>query len=175
MLCAALPTREIRSEGLDPALQSKIDSQIKQVQAWAAAPVIVEAVKAHNTSPPSDAAAMTQEKWQTLSILDPFVRGRSKNPVAMFLKANKGDLVSEAFVSGADGAKVGFLSKPSNWSHKAKPKHEVPMSGKSWQGGIEVDDSTGLSQIQVAVPVMDGTKPIGSMTVGLKLSKLGND
>ena len=46
------------------------------------------------------------------------------------------------------------------------------MAGKTWQGPIEVDESTGLQQIQVAVPVLDSGKPIGSLVIGLSLAKL---
>jgi hypothetical protein len=95
--------------------------------------------------------------------------------VADFLKAKKTEAVSEAFVSGAEGTKVAFLAKTSGWSHKGKPKHDLPMSGKTWQGAVEVDESTGLQQVQVAVPVIDGGKPIGSLVVGLSLAKLSKD
>jgi hypothetical protein len=68
--------------------------------------------------------------------------------------------------------KVAFLSKTTSWSHKGKAKHDVPMAGKTWQGTIEVDKSTGQQQIQIAVPVLDGGKPIGSLVVGLAVAKL---
>jgi len=48
------------------------------------------------------------------------------------------------------------------------------MTGKTWQGQPEVDESTGLQQVQVAVPILDGGKPIGSLVVGLSLTKLGS-
>ncbi len=47
------------------------------------------------------------------------------------------------------------------------------MTGKMWQGPIELDESSGLKQLQIAVPVVDGGKPIGSPVVGLSISKLG--
>jgi hypothetical protein len=75
-------------------------------------------------------------------------------------------------VSGADGSKVAFLTKPSSWSHAGKPKHDKPMTGKTWQGDVEVDASTGARQIQVSVPVLDGGKPIGSIVVGFSIAKL---
>lgn len=159
---------------LDPAVQAKVDGMKKQVETWAADPAIVNAVKAYNTAPPADSAAMTQDKWKTLPILDPFVRSFSKNPAGEFLKGKKSEAVTEAFLSGADGNKVAFLAKPSSWSHKGKAKHDDPMAGKTWQGDVEVDESTGLQQLQVAVPVLDGGKPIGSLVVGLSLSKLGS-
>ena len=160
------------AESLSPDLQAKVDARIKDIQTWAANPAVVAAVKAQNTTPPVDHAAMNQDKWKALTILDPLVRGFSKNPTGEFLKSKKDDAVSEAFVSGADGTKVAFLAKTSSWSHKGKPKHDEPMAGKTWQGAIEVDESTGLQQVQVAVPVLDGDKPIGSLVVGLSLSKL---
>jgi hypothetical protein len=158
---------------LDPALQAKVDAKLKEVQVWAADPAIVGAVKAQNENPPADYASLTQDKWKELSVLDPVVRAFSKNATASFLKTKKDDAVSEAFVSCADGTKVAFLAKTTGWSHKGKPKHEVPMTGKAWQGAVEKDESTGLEQVQVSVPVLDGGTPIGSLVVGLSLSKLG--
>lgn len=158
--------------GLDAARQGKVDAKIKEVQSWAADAAITGAVKAYNSARSAEAAAMDQAKWTATSVIDPFVRGLTKNPAAAFLKAKGGDEVSEAFVSGADGGKVAFLGKPSNWSHKGKPKHDQPMSGKIWQGPVEVDDSSGLQQVQVAVPVLDGGKPVGSLVVGLSIGKL---
>lgn len=157
---------------LDAAVQAKVDARLKDLKAWAADPAVVTAVKAINTAPAADVAGMTQDKWKGLSVLDPIVRGYSKNPTAEFLKTKKDAAVSEAFVSAADGTKVAFLTKPSNWSHKGKAKHDDPMAGKSWQGAVEVDESTGLQQLQVAVPVLEGDKPVGSLVVGLSLSKL---
>jgi hypothetical protein len=161
------------ADGLSAELQAKVDARLKEIQAWASSPEIVAAVKAQNANPPAEHAAVTQDKWKELTVLDPFVRGFSKNPVAEFLKSKKDAAVTEAFVSGANGTKVAFLAKTSGWSHKGKPKHDVPMTGKTWQGPVEKDESTGLEQVQVAVPVLDDGKAVGSLVVGLGLSKLG--
>jgi hypothetical protein len=160
------------AEPLAPAIQSKVDARIKAIQAWASDPVIVNAVKAQNAGLPADYSAMTQEKWTALTVLDPLVRSFNKNAAGQFMKSKKDDAISEAFLSDAAGLKVAFLSKSSNWSHKGKAKHDQPMSGKTWQGSVEVDDSTGLQQVQVSVPVLDGDKPIGSLVVGLSIAKL---
>ena len=175
LLAALLAGSQLAAaSGLDAAQQGKVDAKVKEIQSWAATPAIVAAVKAYNAAKSADAAAMDQAKWAELSVIDPFVRGLTKNAAAEVLKANKGEVVSEAFVSGADGGKVAFLGKPTNWSHKGKPKHEQPLSGKTWQGPVEIDESSGLQQVQVAVPVVDGGKPIGSLVVGLSIGKLGN-
>lgn len=160
------------ADALAPEVQAKVDAKLKDIQAWAANATIVKAVTAQNSAPPAESAAMNQDKWKSLTILDPFVRSFSKNPAGEFLKSKKDESVSEAFLSGADGTKVAFLAKTSSWSHKGKAKHDEPMAGKTWQGPIEVDESTGLQQIQVAVPVLDSGKPIGSLVIGLSLAKL---
>ena len=40
---------------------------------------------------------------------------------------------------------------------------------------MEVDASTGLQTIQIAVPVLDGGKPIGSLVVNLSITKLAKE
>jgi hypothetical protein len=145
---------------------------LKLIQAWGADPVIVNAVKAQNASLPPEYAAMTQDKWKELSKMDPFVRSLDKNATGEFLKGKKSDVVIRAFVSDAAGLKVGFTAKTLSWSHKGEPKHEQPMTGKTWQGAREQDKASGLEQVQVSVPVLDGDKPIGSLVVGLSISKM---
>jgi hypothetical protein len=162
----------VGAAGVDPALQGKVSAKIEEIQTWAADPTIVSAVKQYNAAKPAQAAAMEQATWAGTSVLDPLVRGMTKSPAAEVLRSKKGDVVSEAFLSGADGGKVAFLGKTSNWSHKGNSKHDLPMSGRTWQGEVEVDESSGLQQVQVAVPVLDGRKPIGTLVVGLNIGKL---
>jgi hypothetical protein len=157
---------------LELALQSKIAAKVTEIKAWTTAPAVVDAVVAQNTTTPVSHAGMTQEKWKALTILDPFVRSFSRNPAGVFLKSKKAPWVTEAFLSDAQGNKVAFLSKPSNWCHAGKPKHDQSIAGKDWQGSSEVDESTGLQQVQVSVPVLKNGAPVGVLTVGISLSKL---
>ena len=46
------------------------------------------------------------------------------------------------------------------------------MTGKTYLGPIALDESTGLQEIQVGLPVLDNGKPIGSVVVGITVSKL---
>lgn len=158
------------AQDLSAAQKALVDKNIENVKKWAADPEIVKAVKDANAAgSPKD---MTQDKWSKAPVLDPTVRNYTKNKAAETLKKLKADYVSEMFVNAADGFKVAFLAKTSNWSHKGKPKHDDPMGGKVWIGKIEVDESTGTQQVQVAVPVFEGEKAIGSLTVGFALAKL---
>jgi hypothetical protein len=160
------------SQTLPPEVKANLDKKVKQLQSWSTDPPIVSAVKAHNSNPPPEDKAMTNEKWSALTVLDPYVRSFSKNPLGLYLKTKKDDQISECFVSGADGTKVAFLGKTTYWSHADKDKHKVPMTGKTYVGPIALDDSTGLQEIQVGLPVLDNGKPIGSVVVGITLSKL---
>jgi hypothetical protein len=153
-------------------ISSAIDKAMPVLTAIAMDQKTIEAVKQRNATPSSETTAMTNDKWKTLSILSPEVKAFAKNDLAQYLNKNKPVYVSELFVSAADGSKVAFISKPTSWTHKGKPKHDLPMQGKKWTGEIEVDESTGLQQIQVALPVLDNKKPIGSVVFGLNLSKL---
>ena len=161
-----------QAEELNADQKAKVEKFMNEAKAWAAHATIVDAVKAQNASPSADVKAMDQKKWEALTLLDPTVRGFTKNAAAEFLKSKKTEVVSEAFLSSADGTKVAFLSKTSNWSHKGKGKHDKPMAGQTWIGEIEVDESTGAKQVQFAIPVMDGGKAIGSLCVGVNIAKL---
>jgi hypothetical protein len=155
-----------------PELKAKVDAKARELNSWSTDTEMVSAVKAYNNEQPQASREMNNEKWKSLTILDPFVRSFSNNSLGQYLKGKKSPAVAEIFVSGADGGKVAFLSKTTSWSHKGKPKHDVPMTGKTWIGPIEMDESTGQQQVQVAVPVMDAGKPIGSIVVGLKTAAL---
>lgn len=157
---------------LPPEQQAKLDAKIADIRLWAADPAVTQAVVAQNTATPPAFAEMTQEKWKTLTVLDPFVRAFSKNAAGAALKGHKTDWVAEAFVNDSAGLKVAFLAKTSGWSHAGKAKHDRPMAGETWQGEVELDESTGLQQVQVAVPVIAEGKPVGSLVVGVSLSKL---
>jgi hypothetical protein len=158
-----------------PEIKSKLDAEIKQLQSLSTDPEVVNAVKAHNSTPASaEAMAMTNDKWHGLTVLDPFVRATAKAPLSEYLKAKKktDETIAKVFVSGADGFKVGFDAKTEHWTHKGMPKHEVPMTGETWIGSVKLDDSTGQQLIQVGLPVLDESKPIGSIVFGLRVDKL---
>ena len=160
------------SQSLPAEIKANLDNKIKQLQSWSADPAIVAAVKAHNTNMSAEDKAMTNEQWSKLTVLDPYVRSFTKNPLGAYLKTKKDEQISECFVSGADGTKVAFLAKTTSWSHADKDKHKVPMSGKTYIGPAALDESTGLQEIQVGLPVLDNGKAIGSVVVGISVSKL---
>lgn len=149
-----------------------LEKQYDVIKSWASNPVIVKAVKDSNANP--EGKEMSDEKWGKLAVTDTLARGLSKNPAAEEIKKLKTPATTEAFLNNAQGTKVAYLAKTTSWSHKGKPKHDNPMSGKNWMGTYDSkpDASTGKSQIQISVPVLDGGKAIGSLVVGFSIEDL---
>jgi len=155
-----------------PEVLARVQAKLDGLRWLSTDATVVAAVREYNANPSAQAQGMTNDTWKGLTVLDPFARSLAKSPLMGYLKGKKGDSMSELFISGADGGKVGFFSKTSSWTHKGKDKHEQPMKGQEWIGPLEVDKSTGVEQVQVGLPVLDGGKPIGSVVVGLAVAKL---
>jgi hypothetical protein len=174
LLLAALASAGLRAQAaaLTADQRAKVDAFLARNISLGIDPTVVKAVKDFNAAPPPEAQGMTQAKWDALSVLSPEVRAFAKNALAEYLKTKRTDVVAELFVSGANGTKAAFFAKTTSWSHSGKPKHDVPMSGKTWIGAPELDQSSGKVTVQVSFPVLDGRKPIGSVVVGLEISKL---
>ena len=159
-------------ESLPPEKQQKVDPIIAIVQSWATEPLIVNAVKAQNAHLPEAIAGITPEQWDTFTVLDPVVRSMMKNEVGQFLKSKMTDAMTLALLNDAQGYKIGYVIKPKNWIHKGLPQQEQAMLGKVYQGPLVVHPATGILQLLLGVPVMDGGKPIGVIIVGVKASAL---
>jgi hypothetical protein len=172
LTCFSMFSGFVFSQALPPDVKAKVEAKASELKSLSTDSEIVGAVKSYNASPPPESKAMTNEKWNDLTVLDPFVRSFSKNPLGEHLKSLKDESIAEIFVSGADGGKVAFLAKTTSWNHRGKPKHDVPMTGKVWIGPVAVDESTGQQEVQIGLPVLDSGKPIGSIVVGLKIASL---
>jgi len=158
------------SPGLPRELKAKVDERIDALRGWGRDEKIVQAVKAYNAEPGEEAKTMTEEKWQSLGLLDSFVRGLSRNALAEYLRGKRDAEIAQLYVCGANGTKVALLSKTAGWSDRRLDKHHRPMSGLKWIGEIETDDVTGARVLEVAVPVRDRGKPIGSLVAALLVS-----
>jgi hypothetical protein len=158
---------------MTPAIQAELDAQQKTIAEWAADPAVVAAVKAQNAKGPL--ADMDNAKWKATKRSDPLVKAFQENDIAKFLKskldASNGKYV-EAFVSAEKGEKVAFVEKTTSYLHKGNPKFDTPMSGKPWQGKAEFDESTQVYCIQISTAVLENSKPIGVLVVGIGLAQL---
>lgn len=171
MITSFLHVQAIHGE-LSPDIKSKVEKKISELRQIGSDQKVISALLDYNTNPPSEVNSMTNDKWKDLAVISPEVKKYAKNELMTHLKTNLDPAISELFISGASGTKVAFLTKPTSWSHKGKPKHDKPMAGQVWIGDVEIDESTGIQQIQISFPVLDGKKPIGSIVIGLNLSKI---
>jgi len=159
---------------ITPAVQAELDKQKAAIAAWAANPIIVNAVIEQNRRGPI--AGMDNAKWKVTRRSDPMVTAFQQNSAGQFLKAQLDDSktkFSEAFLSGALGEKVAFVEKTTSYFHKGQPKFDVPFTtSKAWQGSPEFDESSQSYALQVSVPVMADARPIGVLVVGVNLTHL---
>jgi hypothetical protein len=170
----ALPGEAGRS--LLPEQRSRLTEEaLPHARELAALPEVVSAVREANSGRISERhRGMTNERWKLLAVSSREVQGLAEAGIAHIFRARKKRFVSELFVSDRTGKKVALLEKTTRWSHEGQPKHEDPMQGKVWYGELELDESSGIHQVQIAVPVTDGGKPIGSLVMGVAMSKLGH-
>ncbi|PYN31608.1 MAG: hypothetical protein DMD98_16165 [Candidatus Rokuibacteriota bacterium] len=156
------------------AIQIELDRQKKIVAGWAADRVIVRAVVEQNAKGPL--SEMDNAKWKVLRRSDPLVTAFQSNAAGRFLQAKleaSGGLITEAFLSAAQGEKVAFAEKTTSYIHKGMPKFDVPFSTRSvWQGRPEFDESAQTYQIQISVPVLADGQSVGALVVGVSLSQL---
>jgi hypothetical protein len=169
MLLVCFHSIPAQTEELSPEIKALLDRNIKKVKALSTDTVIIAAVKKYNAAP---SLKMTNDAWAKLTLLSPAVVAITNNEISAYLKTKQTSMITEMFVNGADGGKVAFLLKTTYWNHKGKPKHDVPMRGEMWIGPLEIDASTGVYQIQAAIPVLDGNTPIGSIVIGFGLVQM---
>jgi len=159
---------------ITPSIQAELDRQKRVVAGWAADAVIVKAVVEQNTKGP--VAGMDNAKWKVLRRSDPLVRAFQSNAAGQFLRTKmegSGGLITEAFLSAAQGEKVAFAEKTTSYIHKGAAKFDVPFTTRgAWQGRPEFDESAQTYQIQISVPVLADGSPIGALVVGVSLSQL---
>ncbi len=158
---------------ITPAVQKKIDGNIKAAAKWAADPVVVKAVAAQNEKGPI--AGMDNPKWKTVAKTDPIVKGFQTNAAGKFLttKVKASKTVVGAFLNAAQGEKVAFTEKTASYIHKGSAKFDVPMSTvKPWQGKPEFDDDAKAQLLQISVPVLSDGKAIGALVVEMNVTKM---
>ena len=172
ILLFGITTALISAQALNPEQKAKVQVELKKLMVLGSDPVVVKAVKEFNAVHPDVSKGMTQDKWTALTVLSDEVKYFARNPLAVYLKTKRTGAITELFVSCSDGTKAAFFAKTTSWSHKGKPKHDVPMTGSTWIGELALDESSGKVEVQVSFPVLDQGQPIGSIVIGLDLAAL---
>lgn len=158
---------------ITPAIQAQIDVQKRVVAKLASNSTLVSAVREQNKKGPIP--GLTNKSWNKLDAGDPLVRSFQTSAAGKVLAAKiagSQGMYRELFLSAAQGEKVAFTGKTSDYLHAGNEKFDLPMTGAVWQGKPEFDKSSHSYVIQLAAPVRSNGKPIGVLVAGLSMKTL---
>jgi hypothetical protein len=140
---------------------------------------VVREVKRQNARRvPLDTLQKRDEEWRASMALTPFKRQVLGSPCARSLGRHlerMGRVMSEAFVMDNQGALVGATRRTSDYWQGDEPKWLESFKGGK---GGELrekpffDESSQSYVVQVSLPVKDGARVIGALTVSLSLLEL---
>jgi hypothetical protein len=162
----------------EKAPQKVVDLANKELVKLGSDPVIVAAVKAENAKGKTlDQVKEQDKKWQATAGVADFMKALMDSPCGKKLKEIKksAPYYTELFVMDNLGGNVCMSDKTSDYWQGDEPKFT-----ESYKGGagavhisdVKFDDSTQTYAVQVSVPVKDGGKAIGAVTIGIDTAKL---
>lgn len=174
-------TPALGSDEFTPALEAYMASDIA---AWAADPVLLEAIRAQNAA----TAALDQAgidaldaQWQAeVSAADSaLISGVLHNPAADFLRArvaDSGGRITEAFITDNKGLNVAASDPTSDYwqGDEAKFQKVFPTVGGHFVSDVELDESTQRYQGQISLTISDPAtgEALGTLTVGVDAESL---
>lgn len=141
-------------------------------------PVIVAAVKAENAK--GKTLAQIQEldkKWMATAGVVDYMKAMMDSECGQYLKKIQSTqpYYAEIFVMDNQGANVAMSDKTSDYWQGDEPKFIESFKGGAGAihiSDVKFDDSTQAYLTQVSVPVKDGDKVIGAITVGIDVEKV---
>jgi hypothetical protein len=161
----------------EKAPQKIMDLAKTKLAALGVDPVIVAAVKEQNTK----GATLTEirsmdEKWRTTPGIADFMRTLMDSKCGKHLQGlQKAAGYMEMFVMDNQGANVAMSEKTSDYWQGDEAKFIESFKGGKGAihvSDVEFDDSSQAYLVQVSVPVKDGDKVIGAMTIGIDIEKV---
>lgn len=166
------------SSSMAEEVPATVTAIIPVIKKWGEDPVLVAAVKEQNAKGFTLEKIQKRDKeWMANSGLDDDMKAMMKSAAALELR--KLEMTKpyflESFLMDRLGANVAMTDKTSDYWQGDEPK--FVNSYKNGAGGVDVgksqyDESAKAYLIQVSVPVVDGGKAIGAITVGINLDAL---
>lgn len=158
------------------AQMKKVDRLMPELRRIAADPEVVQRVLAQNARHVPLATIREQdEAWMATPTLTPFKQQLLDNACSRALRRYReklGSAVAEAFVMDDQGALVGATRRTSDYWQGDEAKWRLPFHGEELRETPFFDDSSQTYVVQVSVPVRDGARVIGAITLGLSLLDL---
>jgi hypothetical protein len=168
-LLAPSPAPAAPAAPLDAATQAEVD----HVRTWTQNAAILGAVREQNAlNVPLSRIRSIDISWMTAREPDPRMQALLKNPCAKSLRTFT-DVRSgyrEAFVMDNQGALVCMTRRTSDYWQGDEDKWRKSFAegkGATWVSELQLDESTSVKLVHVSVPILDGGKAIGVITVGI--------
>jgi hypothetical protein len=162
---------------LSPEAEAALKKQVPKIEAWGKDPAIVKAVLAQNALKLSlDQIKEIDSAWMAGKAEDR-VRELLGNACSTRIKAlvAQSPAYVEAFATDNQGANVCLNQKTSDYWQGDEAKWQKSFNGGSGQVFVDkphYDPSSRAILVQVSVPVFDGPRTVGSITVGLDPGRL---
>ncbi len=140
--------------------------------------VIVEAVKAENAKGKTmEQINAMDKKWKATPVYADYMKAIMESKCGKHLqKIVAGEpYYAEIFVMDNQGANVAMSDKTSDYWQGDEAKFKKSFNngeGAVFIDDVKFDDSTQVYAVQVSVPVKDGDKVIGAITVGIDVDKV---
>jgi hypothetical protein len=164
--------------GAAQATAPQVLAALPAIRKMAQSPEVVAAVRAQNAKRLDDAALHAlDKKWMATTGVADFMKRYLDSPCAKRLAAFKEKelpSLAEAFAMDAQGGLVCSVRKTSDyWQGDEAKWKKAFLEGKGAEfiDKVQFDESSQAYTVQVSVPVRDGKKVIGTLTVGVNLQQ----
>lgn len=163
---ASLPGQSAQST------QKLLESEAAKLRSWGSDPIIVAAVKAQNAKKVPLATIQSLDKQWMAGKADALIKQTITGACADHLRqlAATNASYGEIFVMDDQGANVCANEKTSDYWQGDEAKWQRAFAdgkGAVFIDRPRYDDSASRNLAQISVPVMDGGRAIGAITIGL--------
>jgi len=160
------------------AFAGSANDVIPEIKAIAAKPEVIAAVKAQNAkSLTLDTIKATDSKWIAAAGGLPEAKAmiESATSKALLAAEKAKPYFTETILTDNQGANVAISAMTSDYWQGDEPKFVKAWAdgkGDDYIARAKKDESSGAVVSQVSVPVMDGGKAIGTLTIGVNVQAL---
>lgn len=153
-------------------LQKALQAEASKLAAWTADAEIVDAVRKQNAKKVALADVQRIDAEWSAGKADAAVRETITGPCADRLRALAAEEYGETFVTDANGAIVCATQRTSDYWQGDETKWTRAFNDGVFIDRPKLDDSAKARLAQISLPVMDGGKTVGVLTVGVNVDKL---
>ena len=150
---------------------------IPTLKKWGDDPTLIAAVKSQNAMNMTlDAIKARDQQWLNFSGVDDGMQALMNNAAAQRLREfeQQEPFFVELFLMDNQGANVAMTNKTSDYWQGDEDKFIESYKGGKGDvhvGDVEFDESAQAYLVQVSVPIMDGGRAIGALTIGINLDE----